>query len=77
MVVPTRDLAVQVHDLLASLATALGLKVGLTAAQVSVSDEAAAVVGPPSDPLAGVDILVATPGRLMAHLQGTSGFTLR
>lgn len=27
-------------------------------------------------PSSSVDILIATPGRLMAHLQGTPGFTL-
>lgn len=65
------------HRTLAALAPSLGLCCGLAAAQVSVSAEAAAIVGRPSLPGSGCDLLVATPGRLMAHLQGTQSFTLR
>lgn len=70
-------LRTQVHALFASLCPALGLKAGLAAAQVSVSKEARELVGAASDVASGVDVLVATPGRLMAHLQGTPGFGLR
>jgi superfamily II DNA/RNA helicase len=66
-----------VHQTLAALAPALGLACGLAAAQVPVAAEAAAIVGRPSAPGSGVDVLVATPGRLTAHLRATPGFTLR
>ncbi len=72
-----RCMDIQVHALFAQLCPAVGLKAGLMAARSGVSEEAAAVVGRPSDKDAGVDVLVATPGRLMAHMQGTPGFTLR
>lgn len=45
IVLPTRDLAVQVYDLLAALAPAVGLRVGLAAAKVSVAEEASSIVG--------------------------------
>jgi superfamily II DNA/RNA helicase len=66
-----------VHDLFSSLAPSCGLRVGLAAAQSSLADEAAALVGPPGSLAQGVDVLVATPGRLMAHLHSTAGVTLR
>ncbi|KAF5837997.1 P-loop containing nucleoside triphosphate hydrolase protein [Dunaliella salina] len=132
VVLPTRDLAVQVHSVFAQLCPAVGLSLGLAAAQVSLPAEAQELMGnghhqrspltqcrpgllpgqlPPSledeseeagwgvhmqrvqQGLSGmgqgrghegwgavgqgsVDVLVATPGRLMAHLSHTPGFTL-
>ncbi|KAF6254695.1 P-loop containing nucleoside triphosphate hydrolase protein [Scenedesmus sp. NREL 46B-D3] len=76
VVLPTRDLAVQVHRVLAALGTASGVAVALAAAQESVAAEAAGLVSRPSQPASGPQLLVATPGRLMAHLQGTAGFSL-
>jgi hypothetical protein len=67
----------QVYDLFRALAPACGLKAGLAAAQSSPAEEAAVLVGPPGMQHQGVDILVATPGRLMAHLQGTAGLNLQ
>lgn len=80
-----------------ALCPAVGLTLGLAAAQKSVAAEAAAIsdpglstgaevewdlvplhanaLGPAT--IGMVDVLVATPGRLMAHLQSTPGFTLR
>lgn len=72
------------------IAPAVGLSVGLAVGQTRVSAEAAklvlvpkpapffAHVVQPEDRVAesGVDILVATPGRLMDHLSSTAGFTL-
>ncbi|GBF91398.1 hypothetical protein Rsub_04138 [Raphidocelis subcapitata] len=59
VVLPTRDLAVQVHATLAALAPRLGLVAGLAAAQSSVASEAAAVVGRPAAPGSGrVRVLV-------------------
>ncbi|KAG1663277.1 hypothetical protein FOA52_006318 [Chlamydomonas sp. UWO 241] len=132
VVLPTRDLAQQVHAVFAQLCPSLGLTLGLAAASKGVGAEGAALVcapQPPADsPLSlsplldaaamlacgslassgawmgggggggssgsgdsnsahapppsacspsSVDVLVATPGRLIAHVQGTPGFTLR
>ncbi|WIA32126.1 hypothetical protein OEZ86_002976 [Tetradesmus obliquus] len=76
VVLPMRDLAVQVHKVLSALGTAAGLTVALAAAQESVAAEAAGLVSHPSQPGSGPQLLVATPGRLMAHLQGTAGFSI-
>lgn len=76
VVLPTRGLAVQVHSVLSALGSAAGLSVALAAAQESVSAEAAKLVASPSRPGSGPHIVVATPGRLMAHLHSTPGFNL-
>jgi len=121
VVLPTRDLAAQVHRTLATLCPPLGLRACLAAGQRSVAEEAAELVGGPAGadggadaddaadallsaslarlagggadashaeaaaaagPRAragagrGADVMVATPGRLVAHLGGTRGFSL-
>jgi ATP-dependent RNA helicase DDX51/DBP6 len=114
VVLPTRDLAAQVFKVFATLAPAVGLRVGLAAAAAPLAAEAAVLatagfpglgsdagdaaraaggVGFAEDAMlagqqpglglgqgcgggGGVDVLVATPGRLMAHLRGTPGVTL-
>ncbi|CAI9758050.1 unnamed protein product [Fraxinus pennsylvanica] len=90
VVLPTRDLAMQVKEVFASLAPAVGLSVGLAVGQSSIADEISELIKKPT-PEAGicfdsedfslglrssVDILVATPGRLMDHIFNTKGFTL-
>lgn len=72
MVLPTRSLAVQVHSVLHSLGSAAGVTVALAAAQEGVAAEAAKLVAHPSQPGSGPHVLVATPGRLMAHLQANA-----
>ena len=63
VVLPTRELAVQVYDVFASLCPGVGLWVGLAAARLPLAAEAAALgAGSPN-------ILIATPGRLMSHLK--------
>ncbi|CAM6117476.1 unnamed protein product [Calypogeia fissa] len=92
VVLPTRDLATQVKTVLDTIAPAVGLKVGLAVGQTSIIAEAAELVRfqkkmvhsfgtdeASIDDVAdsSVDILVATPGRLMDHLRNTKGFTLQ
>lgn len=90
VVLPTRDLALQVKEVFAALAPAVGLSVGLAVGQSSISDEISLLINKPKleagicyDPEdfsqefeSLVDILVATPGRLMDHINNTKGFTL-
>ncbi|XP_021750907.1 DEAD-box ATP-dependent RNA helicase 1-like isoform X1 [Chenopodium quinoa] len=90
VVLPTRDLAVQVKNVFDVIAPAVGLSVGLAVGQSSLADEISALVKAPRleagfcyDPedhanklRSAVDILVATPGRLMDHINTTKGFTL-
>lgn len=90
VVLPTRDLAVQVKKVFDDIAPAVGLSVGLAVGQSSLADEISALIQMPKfeagfcyDPedytnrsRSGVDILVATPGRLMDHINTTKGFTL-
>lgn len=68
----------------------MGLSVGLSVGQSSIADEVSQLIKRPKfeagicyDPedfslgiQSSVDILVATPGRLMDHINGTKGFTL-
>jgi ATP-dependent RNA helicase DDX51/DBP6 len=75
VVTPARDLALQVHAVLAALAPALGLTVAVAAGGAPLAAEAAVLVG--GGGRAAPDVVVATPGRLAAHLRGTPGFTLR
>ncbi|XP_062162855.1 DEAD-box ATP-dependent RNA helicase 1 [Alnus glutinosa] len=90
VVLPTRDLAFQVKEVFAAIAPAVGLSVGLAVGQSSIADEISELINRPKleagicyDPedlslelQSSVDILVATPGRLMDHINSTKGFTL-
>lgn len=90
VVLPTRDLAAQVFDVLRPLCKACGLRVGLVAGRASAMEEAALLAGAgPSEAQSSLsdgygspnsnalDILVITPGRLASHVGFTPGFTLR
>jgi ATP-dependent RNA helicase DDX51/DBP6 len=68
IVVPTRDLASQVHGIFSALAGDLGIKIALAVGSSSVHREMASVCG--------AEVLVATPGRLLEHTKSTSGFSL-
>ncbi|GMH27703.1 hypothetical protein Nepgr_029546 [Nepenthes gracilis] len=90
VVLPTRDLALQVKEVFAAIAPAVGLSVGLAVGQSSIADEISNLIRRPKheagvcyDPedhsqifQSSVDILVATPGRLVDHINTTKGFTL-
>ncbi|XP_011096614.1 DEAD-box ATP-dependent RNA helicase 1 isoform X1 [Sesamum indicum] len=90
VVLPTRDLALQVKEVFDALAPAVGLSVGLAVGQSSIADEIAELIRKPTldagiwfdseyvppELRSAVDILVATPGRLMDHINNTMGFTL-
>lgn len=80
---------VQVKEVFATIAPAVGLRVGLAVGQSSIADEISELIrrpnlevgiydpeGPPVELQTSVDILVATPGRLMDHINTTKGFTL-
>ncbi|KAL9328911.1 hypothetical protein ACSQ67_003914 [Phaseolus vulgaris] len=90
VVVPTRDLALQVKQVFDAIALPLGLCVGLAVGQSSVTDEISSLVHLPGDDedsdlgffspfcyQSKVDILVATPGRLVDHVHLSRGFTLK
>jgi len=90
VVVPTRDLALQVKQVFDAIALPLGLRVGLAVGQSSVADEISSLIYLPGeeegvDPgflspfwfQSKVDILVATPGRLVDHVNLSRGFTLK
>ncbi|KAI4370962.1 hypothetical protein MLD38_019248 [Melastoma candidum] len=90
VVLPTRDLALQVKEVFDLIAPPVGLSVGLAVGQSSIANEISEIIERPNldmgmcyDPgysppelQSAVDILVATPGRLMDHINSTLGFTL-
>lgn len=81
----------QVKEVFTAIAPAVGLSVGLAVGQSSIADEISELIKRPKleagicyDPedssvelQSSVDILVATPGRLMDHINLTKGFTLQ
>lgn len=81
VVVPGRELAQQVASVFEPFAQALGLSMAVVVGQTSLIAEQKKLVGSTVLPLAGgssnVDILIATPGRLVDHLQSTPNFSLQ
>lgn len=71
-VLPTRDLAAQVFSVFQQVCPSLMLKCALLCGRESLVSEALTL----SPSLGVIDIVVATPGRLIAHLEGTPGFNL-
>lgn len=77
ILVPTRDLAVQVRDMFEAVGKRSGLTIAMITGNHSFRHEQAQLVrmdGPYTRSM--IDVLIATPGRLVDHLQGTRGFTL-
>ncbi|CAE6461990.1 unnamed protein product [Rhizoctonia solani] len=84
VVLPTRELAMQVRETFDIVSKGRGLKIAIATGQHSFAHEQSqlVLVSPPSaihpSPQyhSKVDILICTPGRLTDHLHGTPGFTL-
>ncbi|KAJ3207438.1 ATP-dependent RNA helicase dbp6 [Entophlyctis luteolus] len=85
IVVPTRDLAVQVKTTFEQLSRGSNIRIGVVTGSVSFHVEQEMLVEPSGrdvgteGPLlkSKLDVLVATPGRLTDHMKGTPGFSLR
>ena len=55
----------------------MGLRLGLASGKLPLALEAEALTDTSAqEPCCAVDVLIATPGRLMSHLQGTPGMHL-
>ncbi|KAG0170862.1 ATP-dependent RNA helicase dbp6 [Apophysomyces sp. BC1034] len=81
IILPTRDLVVQVKETFDAFVKGTNLTVATVVGQQSFSHEQQILVGKGTEKYAGgksrVDILIATPGRLMDHLKETPNFTLQ
>ncbi|KAI9093072.1 P-loop containing nucleoside triphosphate hydrolase protein [Phlyctochytrium arcticum] len=84
IVLPTRDLALQVKSTFDSLTRGTDIRCVLITGQTSFTVEQSQLVSYDDSNTAmdsgvssKVDILIATPGRLIDHLRGTKGFTLQ
>lgn len=69
VVVPTRDLAIQVSKVFENLAMNLGITVGVISGASSIATETSL--------LSKTEILIATPGRLVDHMENGEGLSLR
>lgn len=85
IVLPTRDLVSQVRSTLELVAKGSGLRIGTATGQHSFAHEQSQLVGSiggdddaedNASKESKIDILIATPGRLIDHLDSTPGFTL-
>ncbi|KAG7671620.1 hypothetical protein Ndes2526B_g09214 [Nannochloris sp. 'desiccata'] len=75
IVLPTRDLALQVHSVIIPLCQAIGVTCCAACGKAGLAAEAEALVSTKNG-AAPPALVVATPGRLIAHLEGTPGFNL-
>ncbi len=77
IVVPSRDLALQVRAVLLDVAKGTGLKIVTITGQSPMEKEQSELVDQNSIPISsGADIVVATPGRLVDHMSLTRYFCL-
>jgi len=67
---PTRELAFQIHEVMVALGRGMGANSVCIVGGVDMSSQAIALARSPH-------VVVATPGRLLDHLQNTKGFNLR
>ncbi|CEP64552.1 RNA-dependent ATPase RRP3 LALA0_S12e01530g [Lachancea lanzarotensis] len=67
---PTRELAAQIKETFDSLGGAMGVRTTCIVGGMSMIDQARDLMRRPH-------IIIATPGRLMDHLENTKGFSLR
>jgi ATP-dependent RNA helicase DDX51/DBP6 len=72
IMLPTRDLALQVYSVIAPLCDAIDIPCCAACGKAGLAAEAEALVNTCAPPA----LVVATPGRLIAHLEGTPGFNL-
>ncbi|ORY72933.1 P-loop containing nucleoside triphosphate hydrolase protein [Leucosporidium creatinivorum] len=82
VLLPTRDLVAQVRETFEQFGKGTGLKVGTATGQHSFAHEQVSLVGDNVDESieggsSQIDILIATPGRLMDHIRATPGFSLQ
>ncbi|XP_059750367.1 ATP-dependent RNA helicase DDX51 isoform X1 [Balaenoptera ricei] len=78
VVLPTKELAQQVSSVFSVYADAAPLRVALLAGQKSLAKEQESLVQDTADGFRCLaDIVVATPGRLVDHVEQTPGFSLQ
>ncbi|XP_065644160.1 ATP-dependent RNA helicase DDX51 [Hydra vulgaris] len=78
VVLPSKDLAIQVKQVFSSYLKGTNIKVGLICGVKTLEKERSKLVCKgPQGYMNMVEILVATPGRLVDHLKTTSGFSLK
>ncbi|XP_011498935.1 PREDICTED: ATP-dependent RNA helicase DDX51 [Ceratosolen solmsi marchali] len=78
IVLPVQELATQVHEVVMKYANCTSLKVALITGATSFKEEQETLVQKHERGsfISMVDIIVATPGRLIDHIRKTSGFSL-
>ncbi|KAH3676462.1 hypothetical protein WICPIJ_009118 [Wickerhamomyces pijperi] len=67
---PTRELAVQIRETFDALGSSMGLRCATIVGGMDMMDQARDLMRKPH-------VIIATPGRLMDHLENTKGFSLR
>eukprot|EP00050_Salpingoeca_kvevrii_P022454 m.126665 g.126665 ORF g.126665 m.126665 type:complete len:448 (-) comp9711_c0_seq2:113-1456(-) len=67
---PTRELAFQIKDTFAGLGAGIGLKTAVVVGGVDMMSQSLALAKKPH-------VIIATPGRIVDHLENTKGFHLR
>ena len=67
---PTRELAFQINEVLEALGSTIGLKTACVVGGIDMMTQAIALAKKPH-------VVIATPGRLIDHLENTKGFNLR